>query len=198
MGNVQDPCHSCIGVSLESFFWKNKKTISYISVTKSRSHVTLFRHYSHIGIPLVLGPEIPFPCSAVQRPHAPLTSKPSNQCTPYLKPASETLGLLQMTFNFKEGLLSTAIHAFLGECVFKYISNFTKSQSILWLAIESGWWLQNRWFFHSEARSLCISLGSRQVNSLQWLKGIREVLRHGILFGRWRVWPNNTITGLWR
>lgn len=87
MGNVQDPCHSCIGVSLESFFWKNKKTISYISVTKSRSHVTLFRHYSHIGIPLVLGPEIPFPCSAVQRPHAPLTSKTSNQCIPCLKPA---------------------------------------------------------------------------------------------------------------
>ena len=106
MGNVQDPCHSCIGVSLESY--SRRKT-------------------------LVLGPEIPFPCSAVQRPHAPLTSKTSNQCIPSLKPASETLGLLQMTFNFKEGLLSTAYHAFLGECVFKYIyiyiyiSNFTIS-----------------------------------------------------------------------
>ena len=50
MGNVQDPCHSCIGVSLESCFfltWKNY--ILYIRHKIHKIHVTLFRHYSHIG-----------------------------------------------------------------------------------------------------------------------------------------------------
>ena len=125
------------------FFEKTWKTISYISVTKSRSHVTLFRHYSHIGIPLVLGPEIPFPCSAVQKPHAPLTSKTSNQCIPCLKPASETLGLLQMTFILRKASFQLLIMHFWWSVYSKYIHIYIyqslPSQSILWRNIESGW-----------------------------------------------------------
>ena len=139
MGNVQDPCHSCIGVSLESYFRRT----------------------------LVLGPEIPFPCSAVQRPHAPLTSKTSNQCTPCLKPASETLGLLQMTFLLRKASFQLRIMHFWVECEFKiYIYTYTYISNTLPNLNPSCGRISNR-LMPSEARSLCISLGSRQVNSLQ-------------------------------